>query len=96
MASNAVVERPAQNRAVSQTVVSAVAEFTGSDPMSLEPLYHVVDPDALDTLFETGPLDPDRSTNRVAFTYSDCDVEITGDGIVQVSAAGEETVKRWR
>lgn len=79
MAHSATVERSAQeDRTVSAAVVSAVAELTGSAPDSIDPLYTVVDPDALDALFEA-----DRG--RVAFTYCGCDVDVSADGSVHVS-----------
>lgn len=90
MAQSAVVERSAQKKTVSEKVVSAVAEEIGSDPQSLEPMYSVIDPDALDTLFETDGFGPSRSPNRLSFTYSGCEVVIVGDGSVTVSTQRQE------
>lgn len=91
MARNAVLERPAQDEQVSEKVVSAVAEETDSDPRTLEPLYSVIDPDALDTLFETDELGPRRSPSRITFTYSGCEIVVTGDGSVSVSELDQRT-----
>lgn len=94
MAGSAVVERSVTSETVSETVVYAVAEATGSDPESIEPLYHVVDTDALDTIFETKRVGPAGSPNRVAFTYCDCEVVVSADGTVQVSNRGREPAPR--
>lgn len=89
MARDAVDERSAKNKRVSEKVVSAVAEETGSDPLALEPLYSVVEPDALDTFFEMSGLGPRRSPFRIEFTYSGCEIMITGDGSVSVSESDQ-------
>ena len=88
MASSAVVERAARNQTVSETVVSTVAEFIGSEPTSIDPLYDTVDPDALDALFDGDRTVSDCAPSRVAFTYCGCDVVVTADGTAQVSRAG--------
>jgi len=87
MASGAVVKRAAQEKTVTETVVSAVAEFTGSKPTSLDPLYGTLDPEALDALFDDGAANG-RAPDRVSFTYSGCTVVVTADGTVQVSRGG--------
>ena len=96
MAHSASIEESSQGATVSEAVVSAVAELTGTDPLSLDPLYTAVDPDALNALFSDGS-DTDRS-NRVEFTYSGCHVVVTPDGDVRVSKADQETValEEWR
>ncbi len=76
---------------VSQAVVMAVAEAKGIDPLELEPLYDIVDPDALNRLFR--PSAGTRESSLVfQFTMAGCAVEIHGDGEVsvtpQVSADG--------
>lgn len=54
----------------SETVVETVADLEGSEPLGLEPpLYRVIDPDALDALFDPASGDPLRSGTRVAFDY---------------------------
>ena len=39
---------------LSVAVIEAVASATSRDPTEIESMYEYVDPDALDTLFETG------------------------------------------
>ena len=85
---SAVVERVTRNQTVSETVVSTVAEFIGSEPTSIDPLYDTVDPDALNALFDGDRVISDCTPSSVAFTYCGCDVVVAADGVVQVSRAG--------
>lgn len=65
---------------MSQTVVGAVAEATDADLLALEPrLYEVIDPDALDRLF-----DGKGSTGEVEFRMAGCTVSVHADGRVVV------------
>lgn len=64
-------------------VVDALAAATGTDPLDLEPLYHVVDPEALDRLFRT-----DSSVSAcVRFEYDDHAVTVRSDGTVTVDGS---------
>lgn len=83
MAETATVGTSMQTESVSERIVTAVAEFTGRDPLSLDPLYDAIDPEALDALFE--PTDATGTPRRVAFTYAGCSVEITGEGEIRVT-----------
>lgn len=89
MGRNAMISS-AQDESASEAVVAAVAQHTGTDPISLEPLYTAVDPDALDALFGFGRPGVDRSSTRVTFTYCGCEVTVSGDGTVRVSESGVE------
>lgn len=73
----------------SQAVVTAVAEETGTDPMDLEPLYNVVDSDALNTLFRSHESVTGGSLLEVQFTYAGCDVRVTSDGSIEATALSE-------
>lgn len=65
---------------ISLRIVEALADATGTDAHDLEPLYNVVDPEALDRL-----CDPDSSTGvRVKFEYDGAVVEVGSDGTVAV------------
>ncbi|MFC7080647.1 HalOD1 output domain-containing protein [Halorussus caseinilyticus] len=76
-----------EKRSTSQRVITAVAEATDSDPTEVGPLYHVIDPDALDRLFS-----PTRGSGRngghVEFTFGGCDVVVSGNGDVEVTERG--------
>ena len=69
---------------VSLEVVQAVAEYEGVDPLSLEPpLHHVIDTDALDSLFEsTGG--KSLQSGSVEFTYRGHHVRVDSTGDVTV------------
>ena len=82
MESRVAVQQTAEEGTVSEEVVSAVAEATGNDPLDLEPLYEVIDPDALDALYRRDGLGLPRSPNRVEFTYAGCEVVVDWDGSV--------------
>lgn len=69
----------------SQAVVNAIADYRGLTPSEVEPkLYTVVEPDALDRLFETTPTGGDRSSGHVSFTYGDVEVMVDADGNVSL------------
>lgn len=74
----------------SESVVRAVSEATGTDPLRMPQLGTVIDPDALDALFlgDSGWADGngDRS-GTVAFRFNGCDVTVHGDGHTVVSRA---------
>lgn len=61
-------------------VIKAVAWVKGVEPEQLEPLHEVVDPDALDALFNIGK----NSAPIVTFSYEGYDVQVDSDGHVVV------------
>lgn len=93
MSQTVSVEEPSQGEPISETVVSVVAEATDTDPLSLEPIFTAVDPDALDALFEQDQTGLDRSPNRVEFTYCGCDVVVTSGGEVRASKSAQVVVE---
>lgn len=69
---------------VSETVVTAVAEAKGVDPLDLNPLYNVVDPDALNSMFRPTVGSP-PSSMELQFSMAGCQVVVHGDGEVVVT-----------
>lgn len=61
---------------VSTAVVRAVSAVEGQKPGSLRPLASVIDPDALDALFETRANGRPRTGGSLSFIYSGCRVSI--------------------
>lgn len=64
-------------------VVEAVAAEKGVNPLSLEPpLYDVLDPEALDSLYHS----PSRVQTplRISFSYADCTVTVHSEGDITV------------
>ena len=84
MTSGAVGTTETEN--TSQAVVAAVAAETGRDPLELEPLYEVFDPDALDALCESREGAASEASLCVEFTYAGCAVSVTADGAVDATA----------
>lgn len=69
----------------SEAVVETVANLEGREPLGLEPpLYRVIDPDALDALFDSSAGDPSQSKTRVAFDYLGYRVVVEDDATVRI------------
>ena len=66
----------ADDESVSAAVVRSVASYTGQDPMSMEPLYTSVEPDALDELFDSRS----ERTACIEFSFSGLRVQVHADG----------------
>lgn len=64
------------NESASTAVVRAVSAVEGRKPESLRPLAYVLDPAALDALFESRQNGQPRTGGRLSFVYSDCRVSI--------------------
>lgn len=64
----------------SAAIVEQVAAATGKQPTALQPLYEVVEADALDTLLtsSSGPI-------SVSFTYEGIEVRLRTDGYIGLS-----------
>ena len=68
---------------LSNKVLERVAEAEGRDPTELdEPLFEVVDPDALDAIFESTENGPHRNAGTVDFEYQGYSVRVTAEGDV--------------
>jgi len=70
----------------SQMVVTTVARVTGRRPSALRPLFEVVDPDALDSLFERNANRTEDAINgAIVFQYEGCGVRVDADGRLTVT-----------
>ncbi|WP_161973230.1 HalOD1 output domain-containing protein [Halostella litorea] len=77
------VSRTAEDGDPSTTVVLAVAEALDTDPLDLSPaLYEVIDPDALDSLFESAGADADLTCQ---FSGWGCTITVFDGGRVRVT-----------
>jgi hypothetical protein len=65
-------------------VVEAVANESGHEPEALAALYGVVNPDALEALFENASEGAD-SRRRVVFTYEGYEVAVSDDDRIEVT-----------
>lgn len=83
------VEDAADGSSVSERVVAAVATATDTDPTELPPLYGVVDPDCLDTLFRATQTGFPRAEGLVIFMMNGCEVTVDSNGTVDVTPPHE-------
>lgn len=68
---------------ISVAVAEAIAGTTGRDPASIEPpLYDFIDPDALDSLFDSRGHAELRTEGLVVFTMASCRVTVRSTGVV--------------
>ena len=74
---------------VVEGVVRAVATATGRDMLELRPLFDVIDPDAIETLFDSGSAGDTTPDATLTFTYEGCTVETDGDR-VRVTSIGTD------
>lgn len=74
------------DESVTDGVIEAVSEVSDHDPTSLDPLYSVVDPDALDALFDSGY----SGNPQVEFQYDGCKVEVISDPNIEIRATFNE------
>jgi hypothetical protein len=65
------------------TVIRKVAAEKDVDPTTLDPLYDVVNPDALEALFGPKLDGTPRAGGRVVFDYSGYHVTVASDGSVR-------------
>lgn len=75
--------QPFQTESISEAVVAAIARAKDVDPVDIEtPLYEVVDPDALDSLFPSERVCV--TSGLVEFSYCGYDVTVTSGGEVSL------------
>ncbi|WP_227374267.1 HalOD1 output domain-containing protein [Haladaptatus halobius] len=73
-------------RPISEVIVEAVGEETGTPPERITPpLYHVIDPEALNSLFKN-TVNVGRNGGRVVFAYNGFEVTVTEDGSVALES----------
>lgn len=84
------------DESLSHGVVAAVSEAAGVEAVplggpgtgvELEPLYSVVDPDALDAVFAGTDGTGDAPRGEVTFTYNGCEVTVQSEGRIVVTPA---------
>lgn len=64
------------DESTSTAVVRAVSAVEGREPRSIRPLAEVLDPDALDALFDSRGDGTPRPGGRLTFVYSNCWVTV--------------------
>lgn len=68
----------------SVTVVERVADCLDADPLNIEPLSNVIDPDVLDAFADAGAVGAD---SELRFHYLGCDIVVYGDGRISLGDA---------
>ncbi|WP_177209260.1 HalOD1 output domain-containing protein [Natronobacterium haloterrestre] len=76
-----------RNTSISSRVVQEVADILGVDPLELDPLFETINPDALDSLFQTRKLG--HRDGHVEFMMEGCKVTVFGTGRVDVTPPAE-------
>lgn len=71
----------------SLVLCEAIASITDEDPLELEPLFDVIDPDALDSLFVPTTSGESRGDGSVSFTFHGFDVEVKSYGLIEIEPA---------
>lgn len=71
---------------LSTEIATTVADAAGVDPLDLDPLYDVVDPEVVETLLETPSVSPESS---IRFTYAGFEVTVEGEGDISVEESTE-------
>jgi hypothetical protein len=70
---------------VCMAIISTVAAVSETDPSELEPLYPVINPDALNALFSSKQDGRSRTGGEVRFTYCGYEITATSNSDVQVA-----------
>lgn len=66
---------------LSETIVELIADLEGVDPVELTPpLYSVINPDALESLFDTSASDESPPSGHVCFHYCGYEIRVESDG----------------
>ena len=66
------------------TILSTVAAVTGDEPQELEPLSEIVDPDALERVFEPGRVRGGAKDGCLMIRFNRCLVKLFADGHLEV------------
>lgn len=86
MSQSKLVYRPSPNEPLSETIVHAVADALGIDPIDLDDrISDCIDPDALDRLFRSGESCEPSPDGLVVFSMAGCRVEVEGNRSVFVT-----------
>ncbi|MFC7082537.1 HalOD1 output domain-containing protein [Halorussus caseinilyticus] len=64
--------------------MAAVAAVSGIDPAEMDPLAEVIDPDALDALFDARHDGTPRADGTTRFSFFDYGVVVTGSGRISI------------
>lgn len=79
-----------EGQPLSTAVAEAVAIVTNTPVTDIDPLYEVVNPDALNHLYEPTPNGERRDADSyTTFTIHDCEVTVFADGYIELAPPGD-------
>jgi hypothetical protein len=82
---------------IAASVIEAVAAVVGKQPTDIEPLYEVVDPDALEELLlslrSSGKHD---RCGAVTFVFNDCEIKVEASGTIWIEPQGSQAPMHHR
>lgn len=70
---------------ITQRILEAVSEETATPVLDLPPLYHAIDPDALEAVLRRPDSDIAPAQRRVQFSYAGYRITVDGSGEVSLS-----------
>lgn len=80
-----------REQGVSVSVILAVARVSGTDPNEQKPLDTVIDPDALDSLFDRTHESTGGTTDCIPFTYAGFRITVYRDDEVSLQLRDDAT-----
>jgi len=85
-AATRVVEFDPATDPVVDVIVTAVGDLEGVPPTELDPLYHAVDPDALQASLDAAASGAGATDVKISVDYHGYTVTVYGYGVVEVAA----------
>ncbi|WP_266082903.1 HalOD1 output domain-containing protein [Haladaptatus caseinilyticus] len=76
--------RDSAPRSLTEQILAAITEVDDRSVYDLEPLYEVIDPNALDALFAPQVDGSSRTVGDVSFQYAGHWVTVSSDGAVEI------------
>lgn len=89
-ASSLLVEFDPETDSVTETIVMAVAGHEGTSPTALDPLYDVVDPDALEGITRSVATRSTPGNAEITIRYHGYTVSIHSHGVVEIALPEED------
>lgn len=66
-------------------IIDLISDLEGVDPVELSPpLYSVIDPKALDTLFRSASGDTPHPSGHIQFEYCGYEIRVQSDGEITI------------
>lgn len=79
-----------ESRSLTVAIVEEVSKLTGRDPIALPPLYHAVNPEALERLVRS-KTSRDSEPVSISFTFEDIEVIVDSDGNLELRQDEQRT-----